>query len=189
MAVIYLAGGCFWGMERLFRSLPGVTEVTAGYANGDLPEHACYEIVCTGATGFREAVRVEYDPAGIPLEHLLFAFFASIDTETPYRQGPDIGSQYQSGVYWADKDAEEVVRRISGIEAAGVPCFAVELKPLASFFPAEAYHQRYLEKHPGGYCHVGPGKLAALSRYPFRPACYTRPAALLLREWREKEGL
>ena len=189
MAVIYLAGGCFWGMERLFRSLSGVTEVTPGYANGDRPEHARYETVCTGTTGFRETVRVDYDPAGISLEHLLFAFFASIDTETPNRQGPDIGSQYQSGVYWGDGYTEAAVRRIADVEAAGVSYFAVELMPLASFFPAEAYHQRYLEKHPGGYCHIGPGKLAALARYPFRAESYTRPAARLLREWRESAGL
>ena len=74
METIYFAGGCFWGMEHLYRQLPGVAEVTPGYANGDCPEHAHYAAVCTGVTGFRETVQVVYDPAVVPLEHLLFAF-------------------------------------------------------------------------------------------------------------------
>ena len=100
MDTIYLAGGCFWGMEHLFRQLPGVLAVTPGYANGDGEEHANYQDVCTGLTGFRETVRVDYDPEAVPLEHLLFAFFAVIDPELPNRQGMDIGTQYQTGVYW-----------------------------------------------------------------------------------------
>ena len=96
---IYLAGGCFWGMERLYRALPGIKDVTVGYANGVSPEKANYEAVCSGITGFRETVRVSYDPEQVSLEHLLFALFAVIDPETPNRQGPDFGSQYQTGVY------------------------------------------------------------------------------------------
>ena len=92
-SIIYLSGGCFWGMERLYRSLPGVVNVTAGYANGVSAEKAHYEAVCSGVTGFRETVRVEYDPEQISLEHLLLVFFAVIDPETPNRQGPDFGSQ------------------------------------------------------------------------------------------------
>ena len=92
-SIIYLSGGCFWGMERLYRSLPGVVNVTAGYANGVSAEKANYEAVCSGVTGFRETVRVEYDPEQISLEHLLLVFFAVIDPETPNRQGPDFGSQ------------------------------------------------------------------------------------------------
>ncbi|MDO4314495.1 MAG: peptide-methionine (S)-S-oxide reductase MsrA [Oscillospiraceae bacterium] len=186
MRTIYFAGGCFWGMERLYRMLPGVENVTAGYANGDSPAHANYEAVCSGITGFRETVRVDYDPAQISLEHLLFAFFAVVDAETPNRQGPDFGSQYQSGIYWADSADETVIRRIAAVEASAVPFFAVELCPLACFYPAEEYHQRYLEKHPGGYCHVAPRRIAALARYPFRAADYTRPAKELLRIYPDK---
>lgn len=186
MGKIYFAGGCFWGMERLYRALPGVEAVTAGYANGDSPAHASYEAVCTGTTGFRETVRVDYDSTKISLEHLLFAFFAVVDVETPNRQGPDFGSQYQSGVYWTDGADEAAVRRIAALEAAAVPFFAVELCPLACFYPAEEYHQRYLEKHPGGYCHVAPWRIAALARYPFRAADYTRPAKELLRAYSDK---
>ena len=183
---IYFAGGCFWGMEALFRRLKGVVSVTAGYANGDA-DHASYGDVRAGLTGFREAVRVEYEDVSLP--HLLFAFFASIDPETPNRQGPDIGSQYQTGVYWTDPADEAVIRSIAAMEAAAVPYFAVELKPLTCFYPAEPFHQRYLEKHPSGYCHVAPWKLAALAKYPFSTAGYDRPAKVLLRTWQEAGGL
>ena len=163
---ICFAGVCFWGMEALYRRLPGVMEVTAGYANGDSAAHANYDDVCTGRTGFREAVQVEYEDTATSLLHLLFAFFAVIDPETPNRQGPDFGTQYQTGVYWTDPADEAVIRSIAVLEAAAVPFFAVELKPLSCFYPAEAYHQRYLEKHPRGYCHVAPWRLAALQAYP-----------------------
>lgn len=184
---ICFAGGCFWGIEALYRRLPGVTEATAGYANGDSPGHANYGDVCTGLTGFREAVRVEYDDTAISLPHLLFTFFAVIDPETPNRQGPDFGSQYQTGVYWTDPADEAIIRSIAALESSAVPFFAVELKPLTSFYPAEDCHQRYLEKHPRGYCHVAPWKLAALPNYPFSTAGYNRPAKELLRDWREAE--
>ena len=182
-----LAGGCFWGMERLYRSLPGVKDVTAGYANGDSPDHANYEAVCTGMTGFREAVQIVYDPGVISLEHLLFAFFAVIDPEMVNRQGMDFGSQYQTGVYWTDPADEAVIRTVADREAAGYPFFAVELRLLSCFYPAEEYHQRYLEKHPKGYCHIGPGRIAALGRYPFASQLYDRPAARLLARWRSEQ--
>ena len=178
--VIYLAGGCFWGMEQLYRALAGVLEVTAGYANGVSAEKANYEAVCSGVTGFRETVRVAYDPEQISLEHLLFAFFAVIDPETSNRQGPDFGSQYQAGVYWVDEADEAAVLRTAALEAAAAPRFAVELKPLENFYPAEEYHQRYLEKHPGGYCHISPLRMRALARFSFRAEDYTRPAKELL---------
>ena len=129
---------------------------------------------------------MDYDDAVISLPRLLFAFFASIDVETPNRQGPDVGSQYQTGVYWSDPADEAVIRSVAAVEAAGVPFFAVELKPLANFFPAEEHHQRYLEKHPRGYCHIAPWKLAALPDYPFSTENYGRPAKELLRAWREE---
>ena len=181
--LIYLAGGCFWGMERLCRALSGVLDVTAGYANGDSPDHANYEDVCTGATGFREAVLVRYDPERITLDHLLFAFFAVIDPETPNRQGPDFGSQYQAGVYWEDEADQRVILQTAALEASAAPRFAVELKPLEHFYPAEEYHQRYLEKHPGGYCHISPLRMRALARFPFRELAYDRPAKELLKPY------
>lgn len=177
---ICLAGGCFWGMEALYRRLPGVTDVVCGYANGDSAAHANYETVCTGITGFREAVQVTWDPGRTSLEALLFAFFAVVDVELPNRQGADIGTQYQTGIYWTTPAQEPAVRAVAAMEAAAVPCFAVELRPLENFFPAEAYHQRYLEQHPRGYCHISPARQAAVASYPFRREEYTRPARQLL---------
>ena len=165
---ICFAGGCFWGMEALYRRLPGVVDVTAGYANGDEASHANYDDVCTGLTGFREAVRVEYDDTAVSLPHLLFAFFAVIDPETPNRQGPDFGSQYQTGVYWTDPADEAVIRPIAALEAGAVPFFAVELKPLI--------------------CHVAPWKLVALPAYPFSTEDYVLPAKVLLDQRREAES-
>ena len=185
---IYLAGGCFWGMERLYRALPGIKNVTAGYANGVSPEKANYEAVCSGVTGFRETVRVSYDPEQVSLKHLLFALFAVIDPETPNRQGPDVGSQYQTGVYWVDGADEDTVRRVASLEAAAVPYFAVELKPLENFYPAEEYHQRYLEKHPRGYCHISPVRMETLARFPFHKLDYCRPAKELLRAFLDTQA-
>jgi methionine-S-sulfoxide reductase len=184
---IVLAGGCFWGMEALYRALPGVTDVVPGYANGDSEAHAVYEIVCSGTTGFREAVRVTYDPARISLEHLLFVFFAVIDPTTPFRQGMDIGAQYQTGIYWQSPEQEAAARTAADIERAAVGQFCVELRPLRNFYGAEEYHRRYLEKNPGGYCHIAPGRIAALGRYPFAPGSYTRPARELLQAWQDTQ--
>lgn len=180
---IVLAGGCFWGMEKLYRSLRGVVNVTAGYANGRAPELANYAAVCSGITGFREAVRIDYIPEQISLTHLLFVFYAVIDPTVWSRQGMDIGSQYQTGIYWENEDDADTAQAISAREKASRREFYVELTPLKCFYPAEEYHQRHLEKSPDGYCHIAPLKIAALARYPFREADYTRPAAEMLREW------
>ncbi|MDY6299878.1 MAG: peptide-methionine (S)-S-oxide reductase MsrA [Selenomonadaceae bacterium] len=182
---IVLAGGCFWGMETLLRSLPGVLDTAVGYANGDSEAHASYQIVCTGLTGFREAVRVRYDADVIPLKQLLFVFFAAVDPTQYHRQGADVGSQYQSGVYWIDPGDEAIVRAIAAVEAAPRPDFCTELTPLKNFFRAEEYHQRYLEKNPGGYCHISPATTAMLARWDYDDAAYTRPAAWILRDHRD----
>ena len=183
--VIYLAGGCFWGMEQLMQSIPGVIDAESGYANGTCGADADYKTVCKGNTGFRETVRVEYDPEQVSLDALLLAYFYVIDPTVQNRQGNDRGSQYQTGVYWMDPADEGIIRSIAVLEAAAVPFFAVELKALACFYPAEEFHQRYLEKHPRGYCHVAPWKLAALPDFPFSTKTYTRPAKELLQTWKE----
>ena len=182
---IVLAGGCFWGMEKLLRSLGGVLETTVGYANGDSEAHADYRTVCTGSTGFREAVRVAYDADVISLRHLLFVFFAAVDPTQFERQGADIGSQYQSGVYWTDPDDEQTVRAVAAVEAAPRPDFCTELKPLENFYGAEEYHQRYLEKNPTGYCHISPAKTALLAAWNYDDGAYTRPAAWIVDEARD----
>lgn len=182
---VVLAGGCFWGMEKLYRTLPGVIDVTAGYANGRSAELANYQVVCTGITGFREAVHIAYAPSEISLQHLLFAFYAVIDPTAWNRQGMDIGSQYQTGIYWTDPADEMTIRAISDMERSALREFYVELTPLQCFYPAEEYHRRYLEKNRDGYCHFSPLHIAALAEYPYADAAYIRPAKELLQAWQE----
>ncbi|HNY00249.1 MAG TPA: peptide-methionine (R)-S-oxide reductase MsrB [Oscillospiraceae bacterium] len=179
--VIYLAGGCFWGMEKLMRAIPGVTAAVSGYANGTCAADADYGTVCGGATGFRETVRVTYDPARVSLDALLLAYFYVIDPTVENRQGFDRGSQYQTGIYYADDAARAVVERVAALEAARVPEFAVEIGPLRNFYPAEEYHQDYLGKNPDGYCHISPAKIALLSHLTIDPGDYQKPAAEVLR--------
>lgn len=153
---IYLAGGCFWGVDHLFSQLPGVLKTTCGYANGSGAEEAVYEIVKEGNTGFRECVEVVYDPALISLERLIEVFFQVVDPTAVNRQGHDTGSQYQSGIYTVDEGSRAIVKEHADRLRVKIPGFAVEIGPLRNFFAAEEYHQKYLLKNPGGYCHIPP---------------------------------
>lgn len=173
--IIYLAGGCFWGMEKLMQSIPGVLDAVSGYANGSGEADANYKTVCTGRTGFRETVRVSYDPNRVSLDQLLFAYFEVIDPAAVNRQGHDTGTQYQAGVYYADTESQATVERIFAIERARTPHFAVESGPLRNFFPAEEYHQDYLDKNPGGYCHIPFVDIARLSKGTIDAGRYARP--------------
>ena len=172
---IYLAGGCFWGMEKLMQSIPGVLDAVSGYANGTGEQDADYKTVCTGKTGFRETVRVTYDPARVSLDQLLFAYFETIDPTAVNRQGHDIGTQYQAGVYYNDAESQHTTERIFAIERARTPGFSVELEPLVNFFEAEEYHQDYLDKNPGGYCHIPFAKIAQLSKGTIDAGRYAKP--------------
>ena len=125
--VIYLAGGCFWGMEQLMQSIPGVIDAESGYANGTCEADADYKTVCKGETGFRETVRVEYDPEQVSLDALLLAYFYVIDPTVQNRQGNDRGSQYQTGVYFTNERARETVKRIAEIERGRSEKFFVEI--------------------------------------------------------------
>lgn len=158
--VIYLAGGCFWGLEHLMQSLRGVVDAQSGYANGKGAEFANYEAVCTGLTGFRETIRVEYDPQQVSLETLLAAYFAVIDPTLVNRQGMDMGTQYQTGIYYTDEESRTVVESMAAEETEKHRRFYVEVKPLENFYAAEEYHQDYLVKNPHGYCHISPAKMA-----------------------------
>ena len=148
--VIYLAGGCFWGLEQLMQSIPGVIDAQSGYANGTGEEDANYSAVCAGDTGFRETVRVEYDPEQVSLDALLLAYFYVIDPTVQNQQGNDIGTQYQTGVYYTNDAAKETVERIAELERSRNGKFYVEIGPLLNYYPAEEYHQNYLEKNPLG---------------------------------------
>jgi peptide methionine sulfoxide reductase msrA/msrB len=151
---IWLAGGCFWGVEAYMARLPGVASTTVGYANG-LTENPTYREVCSHKTGHAETVHVRYDPAHINLTELLHAFFQIIDPTILNRQGNDLGTQYRTGVYYADEKDLPVIQQVFAAEQAhrSRP-IVTEILPLRQYFPAEEEHQKYLEKNPGGYCHI-----------------------------------
>ncbi len=154
LRTIYVAGGCFWGVEAYMRRVMGVAETTVGYANGITPDPT-YEQVCGHRTGHAETVRVRYDPAIVPLASLLRSFFSIIDPTSLNRQGGDIGNQYRTGIYFEDPADGEIARNVAGSIAGGYGKEIVtEIEPLQCFYPAEEYHQSYLEKNPGGYCHI-----------------------------------
>jgi peptide methionine sulfoxide reductase msrA/msrB len=171
--VIYLAGGCFWGTEKLMQTIPGVIEATSGYANGEEGETPNYSTV--SRTGFKETVRVEYEPAKVSLDAILFAYFRSIDPTIKNMQGNDVGTQYQAGVYWLDDTAKVTVQSIADVERGRYDEFAVEMEPLRSFYDAEEYHQNYLDRNPGGYCHISSEEFELASNMMVDPADYQRP--------------
>lgn len=150
---IYLAGGCFWGLQKYFDQFDGVLSTEVGYANG--PDAApTYQDVCADS-GHAETVRIVYDERRISLTELLDNFFLAVDPLSVNRQGPDEGIQYRSGVYYTDEEQRpEIEARMRREEQARGQKLAVELKPLQNFYPAEEYHQKYLDKNPTGYCHL-----------------------------------
>ncbi|MDE6276708.1 MAG: peptide-methionine (S)-S-oxide reductase MsrA [Muribaculaceae bacterium] len=153
---IYFAGGCFWGTEHLFSLVPGVVETTAGYANSRVA-NPDYKEVCSGSTGAAETVKVVYDDARVGLTDLISLYFRSIDPISVDRQGNDVGTQYRTGIYYTSRaDAPVVEAMLATLQRRYSEPLAVEVGPLENFYPAEDYHQDFLYKNPGGYCHVGP---------------------------------
>jgi methionine-S-sulfoxide reductase len=167
MKVLYFAGGCFWGTERIFQMLDGVRETKTGYANGSTP-NPTYEEVCRNETGYRETVRVTYDPSLISEETLLDAYFLCIDPTQINRQADDTGSQYQTGVYYRDQTLLPVIEKKFDEEKKKYSSFHVELQPLKNFYEAEEYHQDYLSKNPDGYCHITKVELAEVKKLNHR---------------------
>lgn len=175
MSVIYLAGGCFWGMEKYLASVRGVTETQVGYANGRT-DQPTYEEVCHCDTGHAETVRVTYDPQLVPLGFLLELYFSAIDPVSVNRQGNDRGTQYRTGIYYVDPvDRPVIDRAVSRLQAKLSAPVAVEVEPLTNFFTAEEYHQRYLDKNPGGYCHISRERFAMAAQARVNPADYSPP--------------
>lgn len=156
MKTLYFAGGCFWGVARFFSGVPGVQKAVAGYANGRTPDPT-YAEVYSDLTGYAETVEVEYDGRQVDAATLSRLFFCIIDPVSLNRQGEDIGTRYRTGIYYPDLEQAEAIRPVweERRQKAGAS-FAVEFRPLENFYPAEEEHQDYLEKHPGGYCHLGP---------------------------------
>lgn len=153
---IYLAGGCFWGTDHLFSLVKGVVSTTAGYANSHVP-FPTYEQVCSGSTGAAETVEVEYNDMEVGLSELLMLYFRSIDPLSVNRQGNDIGTQYRTGIYYVDENDLPVIEAmVATVQRRYDRPLAVEVGPLHNFYPAEIYHQEYLYKNPGGYCHLDP---------------------------------
>lgn len=159
---IYLAGGCFWGVQKFFDQFDGVARTEVGYANG--PDQApTYQQVCRNS-GHAETVRVEYDPNVISLTDLLHYYFMVVDPLSVNRQGHDAGIQYRTGVYYTDEEQLPEIEAAFREEEEKVGSkLAVECMPIENFFSAEEYHQKYLEKNPGGYCHI-PGKMMEMKK-------------------------
>lgn len=154
MKEIVLAGGCFWGVEEYLSRIEGVLETKVGYANG-WTENPTYEDVKTGATGHAESCYIKYDEAQIPLEELLKRFWSVIDPTVLNRQGPDIGTQYRTGIYYIDKEDLAIIKASLDEEQKKYDkSIVTEIEPLKCFYDAEEYHQKYLKKNPGGYCHI-----------------------------------
>jgi peptide-methionine (S)-S-oxide reductase len=154
MKEIVLAGGCFWGVEEFLSRIEGVTETEVGYANGRTP-NPTYEDVCYKNTYYAEVCRVRYDETKLSLETLLEKFWSIIDPTTLNKQGPDVGSQYRTGIYYIDEaDSEIVLKNKEKEQGKYSKKIVTEVKPLENYFRAEDYHQKYLKKNPGGYCHI-----------------------------------
>lgn len=152
--VIVLAGGCFWGVEELFRQLPGVTNTEVGYAGGK-KENAAYDSVKTGMTGHAEVIQISFDPTVISLDQIFDFFFRIHDPTTKDRQGNDVGTQYRSAIFTSDPTIAEKARQaIQRAQPKWPKPIVTAIEAAQEFFPAEEFHQDYLQKHPNGYtCH------------------------------------
>ena len=154
LRTIYLAGGCFWGVEAYISRLLGVAKTTVGYANGNT-ENPTYDEVCLENTNHVECVKVDYDNNILPLKKLLEEFFKIINPLTINKQGNDVGVQYRTGIYYRNEtDKRIIINFINRKQGEYSQKIVTEVLPLNNFYPAEKYHQKYLEKNPTGYCHI-----------------------------------
>lgn len=158
---VFVAGGCFWGLERILSALPGVIATRVGYMGGQVP-NPNYALVCTGTTGHAETVKIMFDPEKTSVEQIVAKFFENHDPTQVNRQGNDVGTQYRSAV-WATSDAD--IDMITGVKdayqerldqaGAGKIATTIDSARGVEFWDAEEYHQKYLEKNPLGYCNHG----------------------------------
>ncbi len=157
-AEICLAGGCFWGLEKYISEIHGVIKTEVGYANGKT-ENPTYEDVCYKNTGHAEVVYVTYDPNVVSLRFLLDLFYDAINPTSKNKQGNDVGTQYRSGIYYIEEnDKATITTSIAKLQEKYKEPIAIEVNNLKNYTKAEGYHQKYLDKNPGGYCHIGKEK-------------------------------
>lgn len=161
---IYLAGGCFWGTEKYLSLVKGIVSTEVGYANGNT-ENPSYEDVCHRNTGHAEAVKVLYHPDEISLSFILRLYYDVIDPVAKNRQGNDIGTQYRTGIYYTDDlDIEIIEKSVEELQKSYDRPIAIEITPLRNYYAAEEYHQKYLDKNPNGYCHIGGEKFTKAAK-------------------------
>ena len=154
MKRIVLAGGCFWGVEEFLSRLNGVVSTEVGYANGRT-ENPTYEDVCYKNTYFAEACLVEYDENILSLENLLKEYWSIVDPTALNRQGPDVGSQYRTGIFYLDEsDLDTILKSKEENQKNYDKKIVTEVVPLVNYYKAEEYHQKFLKKNPNGYCHI-----------------------------------
>lgn len=151
MKTIYLAGGCFWGVEKYFSMVKGVISTKVGYANGT-KDNPSYSDLKSGLDDASETVKIEYDESVVSLEKLLELYLRVIDPYSVNKQGEDIGVQYRTGVYYLNNKDKKIITKYLSTHLK--KDFKVEILPLFKFYLAEEYHQSYLDKNPGGYCHI-----------------------------------
>ncbi len=154
---IYLAAGCFWGAQKVFKLVDGVTFTEVGFANGDTAAPT-YQQVYTDTTGYAECVRVRYDANVVSLRELVSLYLRIVDPFSVNRQGGDEGTRYRTGIYYEDPDSDlpDIEAVIGGFEKEAGRSVAIEVVPLRRFYRAEDFHQDYLDKNPEGYCHLSP---------------------------------
>lgn len=157
MNTIYVAGGCFWGVQEYFNRLKGIISTAAGYANGDT-KNPSYQDLCARRASHAETVKLDYDPAVISPKKIAEHLLRIIDPYSADRQGGDVGHQYRTGIYFTNSQDGAAVRAYLKTVPDSEK-FALEVEPLRNFYDAEEYHQRYLQKNPGGYCHVDFSKI------------------------------
>lgn len=175
LKTIYLAGGCFWGLQKYMDAeVKGVILTETGYANGK-GDHATYEEVCFLKTGFAETVKVVYDPSATTLKNILKEYYYTIDPTSINRQGADRGDQYRTGIYYVDEDDLPIIENsLKELQRGYKEKIAIEYGPLKKFIPAEEYHQKYLDKNPGGYCHINFQKIRDIKAAIVDPSLYTK---------------